>query len=358
MTQFAERLALLEATMAEQQAEITRLRKGLVEASRPGTSATAPTPVVAAERTTGAESTRRSLLKTGALAAGAALAGTVATPTAAAAADADEMVIGADNVSGGGNTRLRTPDGARLDNANILTVSDGATSSAYEAAIGGVAQGNRITNGMYAYTETRTESDTSTGHAVVARQAPGGRSHIYMPSSAAAPPSDSYAHARGELRVDNSGILWYCVANGTPGTWRRLAGATSSGAVHAISPSRVYDSRFSDGPLAGDANRLVSVADRIDVSTGAVDLANMVPPGATAVYFNVTITSTVGQGFLGVSPGNATAAAASTINWSTSEVTVANASLSTLDTSRQLRVFAGGTGSATHFIVDITGYTL
>ena len=131
---------------------------------------------------------------------------------------------------------------------------------------------------------------------------------------------------------------------------------TVLGAVHAIDPARVYDSRFDDGPLASGFNREVSVADAIDVSTGVVSLLNVVPAGATAIYFNVSITETLGAGFVLVAPGTAAIATASTINWSTAGQTLANASLTTLDTDRNVRVFVGGAGS-THFIIDITGYT-
>ncbi|NND74580.1 MAG: hypothetical protein HKN44_06195 [Ilumatobacter sp.] len=267
------------------------------------------------------------------------------------------MIISNDNISDSGNTRLRSTVGGLLSNRNILTVSDDATSSAYESAIGAVAQGNRITNGFYAYTESRSATDATTGHAIVARKTSGARSNIYMPANGSAPTADTYRHSRGELRFDSAGTLWCCVGSGTPGSWRRLAGPATAGAVHAINPRRVYDSRFVDGALAAGAERVIAVNDGIDVESGAVNAVNVVPAGATAIYFNLAITETVGGGFLQLAPGTATVVTAATINWSGPNETISNASFSSIDTDRQVKILSGGTGS-TQFIIDITGYTL
>jgi hypothetical protein len=84
-----------------------------------------------------------------------------------------------------------------------------------------------------------------------------------------------------------------CTAAGSPGSWFKL---TTS--VVPVAPFRVDDSRFVDGPLAKWANRVVSVKDPINVTTGAVATTNAEPTGAAAVFFNLTITRTLGGGFL------------------------------------------------------------
>lgn len=357
VTDDMRRIDQLETALVSQQAEIERLRSDLATVTDAGT-AHAPNPDDGVEGGRAQRSSRRTMLKGGAIAAGAALAGAVAAPQTAAAADGGNMLIGRQNTSPAGNTRIRTPSpGGLLSNVNILTVTDNASSSSYEAAIGGTAQGDRVTNGMYAFTSARTNSDVTTGHAIVARKTSGGRSAIYMPPSASAPTNDTYQHGRGEMRVDSSGILWYCVVSGTPGTWRRLAASSSSGAVHAIDPKRTYDSRFDDGPLTGGGERVISVADGIDAVTGDVIAFNIVPLGATAIFFNLTITETTGSGFLQLAPGNASVVTASTINWASADLSAANASFSTLDDARQVKILSGGSGS-TEFIIDITGYTL
>ena len=100
---------------------------------------------------------------------------------------------------------------------------------------------------------------------------------------------------------------------------------------------------------------MVSLKDSRNPSTGAVTVADVVAPGATAVACNLTIDATVGSGFLGVTPGDSLSSPSSSINWSSPNLILANAGIVKLDASRQVKVFAGGGGS-THFLIDITGY--
>jgi hypothetical protein len=151
-----------------------------------------------------------------------------------------------------------------------------------------------------------------------------------------------------------------CVTSGTPGTWRRIAGPGTAGALTPINPVRVYDSRVAaptPGRLEPGQDRVVSVADGRDTGNGTVVAPDAVPAGATAVAYNVTVTGTVDLGFLSVTPGDATSSPASTINWSASGTTVANGGIVKLDANRNVKVFCGGAGG-TDFIIDITGYYL
>jgi len=184
------------------------------------------------------------------------------------------------------------------------------------------------------------------------------------PTQDTAPPDRSASHDAGAIdihRLDDIGFesdFWACVGGGTPGRWRKLAGPDTAGSLHAIEPTRVYDSRRpvpSGGTIGSGGTRVVSVADGRDLATGAVTVADLVPAGATAIAFNLTIAGTAGNGFLSVAPGDSTAAGASTINWSGPGQSVANGSLVKLDGSRQVKVYAGPSGS-THFILDVTGF--
>jgi hypothetical protein len=76
------------------------------------------------------------------------------------------------------------------------------------------------------------------------------------------------------------------------------------------------------------------------------------------VTFNLTITGTTGPNYASVTPGNASAFTASTINWSTADASVANGGVCKLDGSRQLKVFIGDQPGSAHVILDITGYYL
>ncbi|MCU1361595.1 MAG: hypothetical protein JWN99_2884, partial [Ilumatobacteraceae bacterium] len=61
-------------------------------------------------------------------------------------------------------------------------------------------------------------------------------------SAKTVPSTRSDAHLVGELEsVD--GDLYFCVAAGTPGTWRKITGPGVAGGFHALTPGRVYDSR-------------------------------------------------------------------------------------------------------------------
>lgn len=80
-----------------------------------------------------------------------------------------------------------------------------------------------------------------------------------------------------------------------------------------------------------------------------------VPDKATGIAYNLTITDTVGSGFLAVAPGSAAAAPeVSTINWFAPGTTIANATQTGI-ANGQVKVFAGGGGS-TQFLLDVVGY--
>ena len=218
--------------------------------------------------------------------------------------------------------------------------------------------------GLYAFTSASVDCSAieavGAGARSVGVRASGGRADMLIVPGGTAGPSRADSHFRGEIINDNTGALWLCVTNGTPGVWRKIAANETAGALHAISPVRVYDSRVptpSPGALASGTNRLISVASARDLTTGAVTTAHVVPAGATAVFANLTIANTVSSGFLGVNPGGNTTLAASAINWSSSGQSLANGLLLTLDNNRQVTVIAGGGGS-TDFVIDVSGYYL
>lgn len=176
------------------------------------------------------------------------------------------------------------------------------------------------------------------------------------------PPTRTDAHQRGEIDTDSAGDLWYCVTAGTPGTWRKLSGATTAGTFHAITPTRVYDSRRAEpapGVLATGASRTVSVKDGRNIDTGAVDTTklNIVPAGATAIACNITAVNTVGaSGFLTVNPGGVTTISAASVNWSGTQV-VNNGIVAAINPATlQVTVVCGGTGASCNFVLDVTGY--
>ena len=119
-------------------------------------------------------------------------------------------------------------------------------------------------------------------------------------------------------------------------------------------PIRLYDSRTPhiggttrNGPISGGENRPISI--ELDNNDELIEL----PVSAIrAAVVNLTITDTVGSGFLAVgNPGPDGPRTTSNINWSAADQTLANLALTTLFEDN-LTVFAGGPGS-TNFIVDL-----
>jgi hypothetical protein len=176
----------------------------------------------------------------------------------------------------------------------------------------------------------------------------GGLAEVRLRPGGAAPITLTNAHKAGELYSDETGTLWLCVLDGTPGTWRELSGTTSSGSFHAISPKRVYDSRTAPaGKLAAGEDRTISVA----TSNGV----EAIPTGATAVAMTFTVTDTEGSGgFVAVRPAGTPYEGTSSINWFGPGQNLATTVISALGGDRQLNLWDGV--AATHVVVDITGF--
>lgn len=126
---------------------------------------------------------------------------------------------------------------------------------------------------------------------------------------------------------------------------------------YPIAPKRVYDSRrpTAGGALNAGGSRVVSVKDGYVNDSDTLDAPNVIPVGAKAIAYNLTVTGTTGAGFLSVGPGDAAGAAGSAINWSGPNLSLANGLTVTLDASRQIKVFAGPGGGA-QFLIDAMGY--
>lgn len=125
-----------------------------------------------------------------------------------------------------------------------------------------------------------------------------------------------------------------------------------------IEPARVFDSRQAgytgSGLMAPNSSKVVYVGDAHNAA-GALTTQNIVPTGATAIAYNLTVTGATGPNFVAVTPGDATSFTASAINFNgTSDV--ANAGIVSLDGARQLRIWNGDQTGSTHVIIDITGY--
>ena len=98
--------------------------------------------------------------------------------------------------------------------------------------------------------------------------------------------------------------------------------------------------------------------------SGSRSVSRLLPSAAalafsSAVYINITVTETLGGGYIVVRPSDPTGdkplPPTSNVNWSTNGQTLANLAFVAIGDETYIEVHAGGAGS-THFIVDLQGY--
>ncbi len=138
-----------------------------------------------------------------------------------------------------------------------------------------------------------------------------------------------------------------------------LAAPTAGATFVAVTPYRAFDSRSltvctgEPGPIVANDTKIVDVA-----TDGNCD--TMIPTeNLVAVAYTLTITGTVGSGYLALFPTGSTWPGNSSINWTTPGQELANGGIVGVGDAFEERGFinvqSGPTGQ-THFIVDITGY--
>ncbi len=256
---------------------------------------------------------RRQLLrKVGKVVVGGVAGAAILRPQTAAAADGGNMVIGQLNTATS-STRLVSGTDLPANTNNALVVIGRSTTTS--TAI--LAYGDRLALNLGS-----------------------GVSHIAMSPNVPATTSGANL-GRGEMRVDVNGDLWFQHTTGV-GNAQKIAGPAVAGAIHAISPTRVYDSR-PVGPIAAGATRNVVVP------------ATVIPAGTKAIICTLTITNTAGLGgYLGVFPGGTTYQNTSSINWFGAGQNLATTVFSGVGPDGSINVFAGE--NATDFLIDVTGY--
>jgi hypothetical protein len=363
----------LEHSLAQLQAELARLQRRVAElegadtpASRSG-SPVEPAAVDADQRS------RRGVLRFAAAGLGGVGLAVLGQADRAAATDG-QAVLAAQSNSATATTTL-TSDTAGISvfyaNATGIQGSVGVRgdsidygkgvwgkAGAYGIGVAGEAGQGGI--GVAGYNADTGVSAVGNNIGVLCGAQPGGADLVVFgtglirmkPYSAAPPTSGTYE--RGDLlnASDGSGT-WMCVTGGSPGVWRKLAGATAAGAFHPITPQRVYNSRTPLHKLTAGQTRTVSVANGIS-STGAIVIPDLVPAGSTAVALNLTISATVGSGGLVVWPAGTSKPLATAIQWFASGQSLSNGFTAAISANRQLAVYCSG--GSTHFLIDITGY--
>ena len=327
--------------------------------------------------------TRRTWLRNVALGAAGATAGAMVFGKDASAADDQELLLGSSALAAAQNI-ASTPttlvyDGTEItEGPSVLGVGDAipAADAPFPANVGGYGN-DLVANGLHGSTANPlgygvVAANLSAPAAAGTEPAPKGLAvasmhgsqiqFVGLPGAVSGPTTGT--HVPGELYADLDGTLWFAVPatpGGTGVRWVQLAGTSTAGAFHSITPSRAYDSRKTaypvSGPLAPNTSRVVSLADS-HTTEGALITANVVPVGATAAHINLTVSSPSNKNFLAVAAGDAASTPTSLLNWDLGVTQIANAITVPLDASRQIKVFCGDQAGSTDFIVDVFGFYL
>ncbi|HEV2235817.1 MAG TPA: hypothetical protein VGR57_04065 [Ktedonobacterales bacterium] len=398
----AARLADLEQMVRTQHAEIERLRARAPEpratpapqdaaSAAPMGAPLAPALLPTEPAGHSTRPSRRALLKLGGAAAAAGVAAVAASATELAHPDtahAHSDTVGLySNISGAGNVAIKGDgssgangvEGTTDNGYGLYGISLGGIAVRAESWNGGIAV-NAISDaaggagvsasgyglGVYGVSSSGTGimgvSITSTG--VVGSGNYGG----YFNGTAAAlvvgknadliGPPNTNNHQKGELQTDSNGLLWFCINDGSPGTWIRLAGPLSGyngGAVAYLpAPIRLFDSRpgtpaplpTTKGLLAGGSTTTIQV-------TGTIVGGYQVPPGAVGVIGNLTVTGTQGGGDLILYPTGAPLPNTSNINYAGGQ-TIANFASVGLSSGGAMNLYVHV--SSTQAIFDVAGY--
>jgi hypothetical protein len=161
---------------------------------------------------------------------------------------------------------------------------------------------------------------------------------VLTPAGAPGPPTTN-PHVLGAIFVDRNGALFQCVASGTPGTWVRVG-------FNPLNPVRILDTRNGTGGIPGP----IAAGQTVNLAVGG---HNGVPPQASAVVMNATVTATTASSFLTIWPQGVTRPLASNLNW-THGVTIPNLVIVKLGTGGGISIF--NDRGTVHLILDLAGF--
>jgi hypothetical protein len=118
---------------------------------------------------------------------------------------------------------------------------------------------------------------------------------------------------------------------------------------HTVTPCRLVDTRDAPGLFGGPS--LVSGAGRTFVLAGRCGI----PPTATTLAANITVTNATAPGFLTIHPADTARPLTSNLNYSVDQ-TRANSAQLKLGPDGDVIVYCGQASGTAHVIIDVTGY--
>ncbi len=177
-----------------------------------------------------------------------------------------------------------------------------------------------------------------------------GRTQLHLTGVPVAPLGAGLARAAGEIVFDANQDLWVCVAAGTPGTWKRIAGPSTAGAfVPLPAPVRVYDSRVGFLPATGPKAKLAPGTPRaVDCTANS----SGVPVGASGVLVNLVATGVSVAGDMAIYKDGIPYPGTSNLNFAGGQ-TVAVTTFSALSASGKVAVRSN---VGPEVVLDVLGY--
>lgn len=388
-----QRVTDLEAQLSDQTSRL-EAALGTLDARFEPTAASARATADAIDSSAGSTS-RRKLLRNGAIAVGAGVAGAAALASPAAAADGDPVVMGATNAASS-RTDLRIAGAGGALGHNVFTAQDASFGgSSSPAAIGGYATGSRVGNGVYGYTSGNVATDTYSGYALVGAcdaRGTSSRAQLFMNPTGVVPTSDSISHRAGEIVVSGDGRLWFCTTTGTPGTWQEVTGdralitaaqamadaaaddvatmqsqlatvesdvaelqsqPSASGPTFLPTSQRAFDSRPGQLGNGGTKGLLGAGENRVVDLTVDTDL----PAGARGAIIHLTLAGSASSGgFLSVysaAVADLTPPEFSSLNWSGTGQFDANTTVTAVSPGGSIKIFAL---NPAHVAIDVIAY--
>lgn len=274
----------------------------------------------------GGRTSRRNLLRLIGASATGVVAGTLAAPLGAAAAEGDPVLIGRTT------TNSAAANMTRLNNSTLVANGPDASEGVQGSSNGSTGYGvwGRSNTGYGVVGESTTGIDIATRGT--------GRLHLREHTFGG-------TYLTGEIARDVNGSFWACVSGGSPGVWRKIASADSAGSTHFLAnPIRLIVRIFGG---------------RTDVQVGGTSASGLtIPAGATGIFgavFGQCLSSA--SGFVTLFPSDG-ASDAGTLT-ATAQLTSAGFGGSSftakLSATGSLGMYTSG---LSHIVVDVGGYYL
>jgi hypothetical protein len=184
----------------------------------------------------------------------------------------------------------------------------------------------------------------------------GGNAQLALLPAATLGPPASGGH-RGTFFVDNAGVLWYCTADGVPGTWIRLSGpqaGVQGGAISYLStPVRLLDARTSSS--SGLVNRGALAGNEI-YTFGVAGLGGSgIPSDAQGLIANVTVLGPSDVGNLSLFPAGGAIPTVASMTFGTAGLFLANGVNVAIGTGGAINI-QNQSGGTTPLVLDAVAY--